>query len=154
MLTDNRVFIKVRVFLIICTSIGIHKKPTPRYQQISTAWYSLTVGTSSTHQWVRVIPGQIIMGKQLCICTPLKFDICFSCLQLTLCTREFTGRSKAVLLLQIFNFSFRPMETITESCFFIKVTVILMYCLKMYKYWRSQKRAYHLSTHLYDQVYI
>ena len=24
----------------------------------------------------------------------------------------------------------------------------------MYKYWHSQKRAYRLSTHLYDQVYI
>ena len=29
-----------------------------------------------------------------------------------------------------------------------------MYCLKMYKYWHLQKRAYPLSTHLYDQVYI
>ena len=44
------------------------------------------------------------------------------------------------------------METVTQS--FIKVRVNLFYCLKPYKYWHSQKRAYRLSTHLHDQVYI
>ena len=38
MLTDNHVFIKVRVILIFCTSIGIHKKPSPR---LSTGLYNL-----------------------------------------------------------------------------------------------------------------
>ena len=27
--------------------------------------YSLTIGTSSTHQWVQAIPGQIILVKQV-----------------------------------------------------------------------------------------
>ena len=35
--------------------------------------------------------------------------------------------------------------------FLKKVRVIFIYCLKTYKYWRSQK--YHLSIHLYDQIY-
>ena len=35
--------------------------------------------------------------------------------------------------------------------FLKKLRVIFIYCLKTYKYWRSQK--YHLSTHLYDPIY-
>ena len=37
--------------------------------------------------------------------------------------------------------------------FFFKVRVIFIYCLKTYKYWRSQKNTYHLLTHLYDQIH-
>ena len=56
-------FIKVRVILFF-TSIGVHKRLLV-YQQISITRYILTVGTSSTHQLVRVIPGQLIMVKQV-----------------------------------------------------------------------------------------
>ena len=38
MLTDNRVFIVVRVILIFCTSIGVYKKPATR---LSTNLYNL-----------------------------------------------------------------------------------------------------------------
>ena len=44
--------------------------------------YILTTRTSSVHQWVRVMPGQIIVFKQVIfMCTPLKLDICHSCLR-------------------------------------------------------------------------
>ena len=33
-----------------------------------------------------------------------------------------------------------------------KVIVIFIFCLKTYKYWRSQN-TYHLSTLLYNQIY-
>ena len=55
---DNLVFYKSTSYLNFCTSIGVHKKPFPRL---------LTVRTSSTHQWVRVIPGHIILGKHVII---------------------------------------------------------------------------------------
>ena len=35
------------------------------YQQISMTRFVLTIGTSSTHQWVPVIPDQIILVKQI-----------------------------------------------------------------------------------------
>ena len=45
-----------------------------------------------------------------------------------------------------------PCQKITERFFLKKIRVIFIYCLKTYKYWRSQK-IYNLSTHLYDQIY-
>ena len=47
-------FIKVRDDLIFCTSIGVHKKPSPR---LSNNLYDPVY----FDQWVRVIPGQISM---------------------------------------------------------------------------------------------
>ena len=41
-------------------------------------YYIMTVGTSLTHQWVRVIPSQIILLKLIFLCTQLKLDICHS----------------------------------------------------------------------------
>ena len=35
---------------------------------------------------------------------------------------------------------------------FKKSKSYLIYCLETYKYWRSQKK-YHISTHMYDQIY-
>ena len=60
----------------------------------------LTVGTSSIHQWFRAIPVQIILVKQVNI--PV-YSIEIRNLSLMplvnpLHAREFTGRSKAVLL--------------------------------------------------------
>ena len=49
-------FIKVRVILFVCTSIGVHKKPSSRlstnlYDQVyfnCRHWFSLTMGSSDT----------------------------------------------------------------------------------------------------------
>ena len=64
MLTDNHAFIKVRVILIFCTSTGVPKKPSPRLL-INLCSLINFVGTWSAHQWVRVIPSQIFMVKQV-----------------------------------------------------------------------------------------
>ena len=68
------------------------------------------------------------------------------------------GKSDKMLglasILSLFRHEFKvvqdPCQKKTE-CFLKKVRVIFIYCLKTYTYWRSQK--YHLSTHLYDQIY-
>ena len=65
MLTDNHVFIKVSYLNFFVQALAFTKSLLLVYQQISTTWYILTVGTSSTHQWVRVIPGLLIMVNQL-----------------------------------------------------------------------------------------
>ena len=62
------------VILILVQALAFTKSLLV-YQQIFMTRYSLTTGTSSTHQWVRAIPGQII----LVMCTPLKLEIYYSC---------------------------------------------------------------------------
>ena len=44
---ENPVFLQSKSYLNFCTSIGVHKKPSPRLS---------TVGTSSTHRWFQAIP--------------------------------------------------------------------------------------------------
>ena len=65
MLTDNRVFLKLELSYFFVQALAFTKSLLLVYQQISLTWYVLIVGTSSTHQLVRVIPGQLIMVKQL-----------------------------------------------------------------------------------------
>ena len=94
--------IKVRVILIFCTSIGIHKKHCPRLSTNIYDQVNFNRRTSSVHH---IIPGQIILDKQVNIhvySIEVRYLSLMSIItNVTLCTREFTGLSKTVLLLWI-----------------------------------------------------
>ena len=60
-------FIKVRIILIVCTNIDVHKKPSHLQKKNSMTRYILTVETHSIYLWIRAIPGQIILVKQISI---------------------------------------------------------------------------------------
>ena len=63
--TDNLVFNKSKSYLNLLYKYWRSQKAFSSF--FSTNLYNqvLTVRASSTHQWVRVIPGQIVMVKQV-----------------------------------------------------------------------------------------
>ena len=79
-------FIQVSVILMFWLKTYKEKRsqksilPVCMYQQIAMNNYILTVGTSSTHRCDRAIPDRTILIKLTFMCTPLKLDICQSCL--------------------------------------------------------------------------
>ena len=68
MLTDNLVIYKIKSYLIFFVQMLAFTKSLLLYQQVSITRYILHVTTSLTYQWVQVIPGQIIMFKQVNSC--------------------------------------------------------------------------------------